>query len=258
MTDVPIFLVSMKDDSARRERMSAIFPNLYPNMTLVEAVDGRLLSAQDYFRYASSALGNHGRILAPAEVGCSLSHVKALEQFLETGADRAVIVEDDVLGDDDALTGAIEDLGTIPDNSLIIFGGQEGLPSRKYIFGKPVGRSHVFELPHYSNHHVLRTCCYGVTRASAVRIVASQRSSLKLADAWWVFFTKKTGATIHFSRQLAHPTDRGDSHIESSRAGASSQAQKGFLRFLIKRFTRLKRKVGAAWCRLNGYKRVVR
>lgn len=257
MTDVPIFLVSMKGDSARRERMSAIFPNFYPSMTLVEAVDGRLLSAQDYFRYASSAMENHRRMLAPAEVGCSLSHVKALEQFLETGAERAIIVEDDVIGDDDALTGAIDDLGTIPDNSLIIFGGQEGLPSRKYIFGKPVGRSHVFELPHYSNHHVLRTCCYGVTRGSAAHIVGSQRASLKLADAWWAFFTKKTDATIHFSRQLEHPSDRGDSHIENSRAGVSSQAQKGFFKFLIKRFMRLKRKAGAIWCRLNGYRRVV-
>lgn len=257
MKNVPIFLVSMKGDAGRRERMSVTFPDLYPSMTVIEAVDGRLLNAQDYFRYASSAMENHGRILAPAEVGCSLSHVKALEQFLETGAERAVILEDDVIGDDVALAAAVEDLRTIPDESLIIFGGQEGLPSRKYIFGKPVGRSHVFELPRYSAHHILRTCCYGVTRTSAANIVASQRASLKLADAWWAFCSRKTGATIHFSRQLAHPIDRSESHIENSRVGLSSEAKKGLLRFLIKRFTRLKRKAGAVRCRLGGYKRVV-
>lgn len=257
MVDVPIFLVSMESDSARRERMSSAFPGFYPTMTLIEAVDGRLLNAQDYFRFVSSAMQNHGRILAPAEVGCSLSHIKALERFLESGAERAVVLEDDVIGDDRSLARAIEDVRTIPDESLIILGGQEGMPSRKYIFGKPVGTSHVFELPHYSSYHVLRTCCYGVTRQSAARIVASQKSSLKLADAWWAFSGKKEGVVLRFSHQLAHPIDRTDSHIENSRIDLSSQAQKGLLKLLVKRFERLKRKVGAARCKLSGYTRVV-
>jgi glycosyl transferase family 25 len=258
MKNIPIFLVSMRGDHARRERLSAAFPGLFPAMILVEAVDGRSLNAQDYFRFASSAMANHGRILAPAEVGCSLSHIKALEQFLETGAERAVILEDDVIGNDDALTEAIGDLATIPEASLIIFGGQEGLPSRKYIFGKPVGERRVFKLPRYSHHHVLRTCCYGVTRTSAANILASQGKSLKLADAWGRLFAGHENTIIHFSSRLAHPVDRNESHIEHSRAGVSSGAEKGVLKFLIKRSTRLKRKAGAVWCRLNGYRRIAR
>ncbi|MFV8572395.1 glycosyltransferase family 25 protein [Marinobacter sp. SBS5] len=257
MKSTPIFLVSMKDDSERRERLEKSFPDFYSTMTLVEAVDGRKLSAQDYFRYASSAMENHKRILAPAEVGCSLSHIKALELFLETGAERAVILEDDVIGNDRSLAASIDDLGVIPDNALIIFGGQEGLPSRKYILGKVAGRDHLYALPRYSNAHILRTCCYGVTRSSAERILASQNESLKLADAWWAFFPTQTDGVIHFSNQLAHPEDRSESYIESSRAGLSAKGEKGFANYLKKRRLRLKRKVGAALCKLAGYKRVV-
>lgn len=258
MVDIPVFLVSMKGDHARRERMSAAFPTLYPTMRLVDAVDGRLLSAQDYFRYASSAFVNHRRLLAPAEVGCSLSHIEALEQFLSTGAERAVILEDDVLGDDAGLSKALEDVRLIPNESVIILGGQEGMPSRKYIFGKPIIENRIFALPHYSTHHIFRTCCYGVTRFSADSIVTSQKASLKLADAWWAFSGKNGDLTIHFSHQLAHPVDRSDSHIENSRSDLSSQVQRGLLSFLVKRFQRLKRRFGAVLCKSRGYQRVVR
>jgi len=257
MVDVPVFLVSMKSDVARRERLEAAFPGFYPSMSLIEAVDGRSLGAQEYFRYASSAMVNHGRLLAPAEVGCSLSHIKALEQFLESGAERAIILEDDIIGNDSSLASSIEDVRAIPEEALIILGGQEGMPSRKYVFGRPTVSSHIFELPHYSSYHIFRTCCYGVTRRSAASILASQKSSLKLADAWWAFSGKKEGVTIHFSHRLAHPVDRGDSHIENSRIDLSAQLEKGFLKFLVKRFQRLKRKGGAVFCRLSGYRRVV-
>lgn len=258
MVDIPIYLVSMKGDHARRERMSVAFPTFYPAMKLIEAVDGRLLSAQDYFQYASSAFGNHKRLLAPAEVGCSLSHIEALEQFLESGAERAIILEDDVEGDDPGLLSALEDVRAIPNESLIILGGQEGMPSRKYIFGKPIAERRIFELPYYSTHHIFRTCCYGVTRVSASSIVASQKASLKLADAWWAFSGKAGGLTIHFSHQLAHPVDRSDSHIEKSRSDLSSQGKRNFLSFLVRRYQRFKRRLGAVLCRLRGYQRVVR
>jgi glycosyl transferase, family 25 len=258
MVDIPIFLVSMKGDHARRERMSTAFPALYPEMRLVNAVDGRLLSAQDYFRYASSAFVNHGRLLAPAEVGCSLSHIEALEQFLRSGAERAIILEDDVLGDDSGLSKALEDVRLIPNEAVIILGGQEGMPSRKYIFGKPIVENRIFALPYYSTHHIFRTCCYGVTLSSAASIVASQKMSLKLADAWWAFSGKAGGLTIHYSHQLAHPVDRSDSHIENSRSDLSSQGKRGFVSFLVKRYQRLKRRLGAVLCRLRGYQRVVR
>ena len=253
MTEVPIFLVSMAGDSLRRQQMSEAFPRCYPSMTLTTAVDGRELPAQEYFHCISGAMENHGRVLSPAEVGCSLSHVKALEQFLETGAERAVILEDDVIGDDQGILRSIDKVRGLPEDAVIILGGQEGMPSRKYVLGKPVGASGIFKLPSYSHHHVFRTCCYGVTRHSAAQIISSQKASLKLADAWPML---AKGLTLYFSRDLAHPIDRSNSHIEKARAHISAKTDKGAQAYLKKRLSRLKRRMGAGWCRLGGNRRI--
>ena len=256
MSDIPIYLVSMAGDSARREQMSQAFPGSYPDMILVDAVDGRKLPAQRYFQYISSAMENHNRILSPAEVGCSLSHVQVLERFLQGGAERAIILEDDVIGDDRGIQRSVDKVQRIPEDAVIIFGGQEGMPSRKYIFGKPVGASDVFKLPSYSHHHVFRTCCYGVTRHSAMQIVASQKRSLKLADAWPIL-ARGGGFSLYFSRDLAHPIDRNNSHIEQSRATINAERNKGFKAFWLKRVSRLKRRAGASWCRLSGHRKIL-
>ncbi|MGQ7273784.1 glycosyltransferase family 25 protein [Marinobacter sp. V034] len=256
MSDIPIYLVSMVSDSARREQISQAFPDSYPGMIMTNAVDGRELPAQAYFQYISSAMENHHRILSPAEVGCSLSHLKVLEQFLEGEAERAIILEDDVIGDDQGLQRSVEKVQGIPEDAVIILGGQEGMPSRKYIFGKPAGVSDVFKLPPYSHHHVFRTCCYGVTRYSAAQIVATQKRSLKLADAW-PLLARGGDFSLYFSHDLAHPVDRSNSHIELGRASISAKKNKGFKAFWLKRLTRLKRRAGASWCRLRGYRKIL-
>ncbi|WP_286221817.1 glycosyltransferase family 25 protein [Marinobacter apostichopi] len=256
MSDIPIYLVSMAGDSSRREQMSQAFPDSYPGMILTDAVDGRQLPAQKYFQYISSAMENHNRILSPAEVGCSLSHLKVLEQFLEGGAERAIILEDDVIGNDQGIQRSVEKVQGIPEDAVIILGGQEGMPSRKYIFGKPAGASDVFKLPSYSHHHVFRTCCYGVTRYSATQIVASQKRSLKLADAWPIL-ARGGDFTLYFSRDLAHPIDRNNSHIEQGRATINAEKNKGFKAFWLKRMSRLKRRAGASWCRLSGHRKIL-
>jgi glycosyl transferase, family 25 len=38
----------------------------------------------------------HGRLWTPAEVGCYLSHIECLKDFIASGADHALILEDDV------------------------------------------------------------------------------------------------------------------------------------------------------------------
>ncbi len=50
----------------------------------------------------------HGRLWAPRELGCYLSHVQCLKKFLESDADFALILEDDVTLSD-ALPGLIHE-----------------------------------------------------------------------------------------------------------------------------------------------------
>jgi glycosyl transferase family 25 len=62
--------------------------------TRVPAVDGRLVAAEaklDRRRYRR----RHGRDVRPGEIGCYLSHVAAMQAFLATDAEHALILEDD-------------------------------------------------------------------------------------------------------------------------------------------------------------------
>ena len=60
----------------------------------VPAVDGRLVSAEtkvDRRLYRR----RHGRDVRPGEIGCYLSHLAAMQAFLATDAEHALILEDD-------------------------------------------------------------------------------------------------------------------------------------------------------------------
>lgn len=251
----PIFLISMVSDRERRVDLSRQFPSYYRAMILVDAVDGSQLDARAYFKKIFPAVSSGYRMMSPSEVGCTLSHIEAMKKFLDSGRPSALIVEDDIIGTDSDLDSVLINIKDMPEESVIIFGGQEGMPSRKYIFGKPSDLDGVFRLPRYSNSFVLRTCCYGVTRTSAKAILNAHNEYLKLADAWGLFF-EHSSIKILFAKKLHHPVDRSASHIEKSRALLRKGSKFSIQEVLKKRFLRIRRKYGALICYLTGYRRV--
>ena len=63
----------------------------------IAAVDGTQLTRRDWSRYDErGALRHYGRTMAPGEVGCFLSHVEAVTRFLQSDADHALVLEDDL------------------------------------------------------------------------------------------------------------------------------------------------------------------
>ncbi|WP_166258891.1 glycosyltransferase family 25 protein [Marinobacter salicampi] len=251
----PIYCVSLESDKSRRLQLSEKFPIHFNMMKLVEAVDGRKLDPQRYFQYIFPAVSSGYRMLSPAEIGCTLSHIKAINKFLESKRASALIIEDDVIGTDSDLGSVLNDVAMMPENSVIIFGGQEGMPSSKYIFGKPAGMNGILRLPTYSNSYVLRTCCYGVTRTSAKAMLDAHSDYLKLADAWNLFF-RDTDINILFTKKLSHPYDRSSSHIEKSRLLLKGTSKPSLMARFKKRGVRIRRRLGALVCFLAGYRRV--
>ena len=81
-----VFVISLKSDEARREKLKERFKN-YGEFKLVEAVGGRAMSAKEYYGYALPGLEAYGRLLSPSEVGCSLSHARA---YAERSEERRV------------------------------------------------------------------------------------------------------------------------------------------------------------------------
>jgi glycosyl transferase family 25 len=92
------FVINLDRSVDRLERISQRLQQLGMAFTRVAAVDGRELNAEERTRTLDEAAfrRRHGMNSLPGELGCYLSHVKALRAFLAAGADAALILEDDV------------------------------------------------------------------------------------------------------------------------------------------------------------------
>lgn len=209
---IPIYLVSLVRDGARRAELERRFPSSFPRFIWIRAVDGPALTAAEFFRSTASSRLR----MTPGEVGCSLSHIDVLQNFLDSGESCALVLEDDVLGDDRKIEFLLGLADTLADGEVMLCGGQEGLRSRRWLIGRPVSSetAHtVYRIPACSQRQLWRTCCYLITRAAAVAILKAQRESLKRADQWSNFGVKR----FLYVDMLSHPLEVSMSSIEAER-----------------------------------------
>ncbi|MCG6112354.1 MAG: glycosyltransferase family 25 protein [Paracoccus sp.] len=98
-----VYLINMAGAQARLTAMQAQLAALDLPFTRIEGVDGRALTfpIPEFDERAYRLL--HGRRTTSPEVGCYLSHVACARAFLDSGADLALILEDDVSFDADLI-----------------------------------------------------------------------------------------------------------------------------------------------------------
>lgn len=99
-TDPGVIYLAVNLESAtdRRERLLRQARAAGIGLRLVTAYAGKDLSDGDKAGYdRTRRLQEFSRDLTPNEIGCILSHLKALREFVETGVPYAVIMEDDVV-----------------------------------------------------------------------------------------------------------------------------------------------------------------
>lgn len=254
-----IYLVSLTQDVDRRKALETSFPQSYRLFHHVEAVDGRLLLAREYYLKSHPFLKKHKHALSPAELGCTLSHIKALELFLSSDEKVALILEDDVLGNDNDIA-TIESLATRLDKNVVLLcGGQEGL-NRKHQLGKQVFEevNPLYDVVPSSYKFMKRTCCYVVTKQSAQAIVDYHRKQfITGADRWGDFFTG-TQIRIQYTNVLRHPFDLADSHIEKDRLSNQRTFLQKILSISIvkKIYVKVSRSVFTGFLKLVGYRRL--
>ena len=215
--DLPIYLVSLKEDEVRRSELKKCFVNYYDKFTRIEAVDGRKLTAKEYYEKTIRFFIKNKKIMSPAELGCTLSHIKALESFLETGSDYALILEDDIIGKDEDIDTIIDVTNKLTEDSLLICGGQLDILSKRYRFGKETSLENVYDVALLSYSFIYGCCCYVVTRKSAQQILNYHSRGLTLADNWGVFF-KRNDTKMYYTNILSHPENFENSTIEGERA----------------------------------------
>lgn len=211
-----IYLVSLIADEKRRIQLTSKFPKNYPNMKWIKAVDGKDLAAKEYFLYIKKYLTINKKLLTPSEVGCTLSHIKVLKEFLKTSEKYCLILEDDIVGQDEDIEYLENLIKKIDFNGVLVCGGQDGLNYWKYILGKKY-IDDVYIISNFSIRFIARTCCYVVSRDFAIHLLNYHKSNLSLADDWFNLL-KNTKYDFIYSNVLHHPLDLSNSHIENERA----------------------------------------
>ena len=209
-----VFVISLKSDEARREKLKERFKN-YGEFKLVEATDGRAMSAKEYYGYALPGLEAYGRLLSPSEVGCSLSHVRAYEEFLKSDARLALILEDDVIGDESGIKKAFETAAKMDAGSALICGAQDGLEGRFSAFGKKLDED-FWLVSKRSYGTIYRAAAYVLDRRAAEKILQTHKKALCVADFWQILLLKN-GLKMYFSDIFAHPLDLSGSNIQAER-----------------------------------------
>ena len=209
-----VFVISLKSDEARREKLKERFKN-YGEFKLVEATDGRAMSAKEYYGYALPSLEAYGRLLSPSEVGCSLSHARAYEEFLKSDASFALILEDDVIGDESGIKKAFETAARMDAGSALICGAQDGLEGRFSAFGKKLDED-FWLVSKRSYGTIYRAAAYVLDRRAAEKILQTHKKALCVADFWQILLLKN-GLKMYFSDIFAHPLDLSGSNIQAER-----------------------------------------
>ncbi|MDH0970465.1 glycosyltransferase family 25 protein [Acinetobacter johnsonii] len=211
-----IYLISLELDSQRRLKIVHSFPKNYPKMQWIKAVNGKDLAAKEYFFYIQKYLKVNKKLLTPSEVGCTLSHLTALENFLKTDDKYALIIEDDILGEDKDIDYLKSLMKKIDFSGVLLCGGQDGLNYWKYVLAKK-DIDEVYHISKFSIKFLSRTCCYVVSRDFAEYLLKFHEKNLSLADDWYKIL-RKTSYSFLYLDILSHPIDLSNSHIESERS----------------------------------------
>lgn len=211
----------MESDYGRRDLLKEHFTSYYKKFIYEPAVLGKSLKSCEYFKYALSFYNKNKHLITPSEVGCTLSHLKVLKNFLISDAEYALILEDDVIGDDEDIKSVLKYFEKRSDlEGLFILGGQNGLNYEKYILGRKINQNviqnNVYSIANFSSKFIFRTCCYVVNRELAKYIVEYHNLNFGRADCWFDIL-KDTNIPLTYIDIFKHPIDLSNSHIEQER-----------------------------------------
>lgn len=183
---------------------------------MINAIEGKKLSCEEYFNLIKCFYSKTFLLMTPGEVGCALSHMKAYEHIIYSDEEYALILEDDVIGEDEDIEKVQNLLSELMkyygDNFVWIVGGMEGL-SKKYLYVKKTTVPDVYVVHRLSRRHISRTVCYVITKTAAKQILESQRKCLAVADCWDLILPRNI--VILYSNILKHPIEQESSiHLE--------------------------------------------
>ncbi|MDE9453839.1 glycosyltransferase family 25 protein [Xenorhabdus bovienii] len=214
---IDVCIISLEHHTERRENLinSLKNNNIIPRVSY--AVNGKKLSAEEYFlNFKAKSSKLFGRkFLTPSELGCFLSHRKAIGEFLDKNNQWLLILEDDVFVNTD-LTQLINKIDKLNDDSVYILGGQDGLKS----FQKVILKNNILNIRKvmFGTHRwIYRTCCYLISKNTASHLYNFMNNTTYIADDWSLILKNTKIKNIYYFPCFSHPINLENSIIEEER-----------------------------------------
>ncbi|MCG5526262.1 glycosyltransferase family 25 protein [Ectothiorhodospira haloalkaliphila] len=210
-----IVVISLPNDCKRREHLRQQFPRYFQTFHIIDGIDLRAPDSGINVTLPTQCSRLARKPLTREEIGCAMSHLKALEYAASSKACSVLILEDDVLGTDESIDAIDAVIQELPKHHFLLCGGQEGLRGERYLYGRKKGDNH-YLLPGVVLRFVARACAYAVTPSMAVVIQKRQRQCLDRADHWRMLLLSERA--IFFTQKLKHPSTPNESHLEKGRS----------------------------------------
>ena len=244
-----VFIISIEDEESPRLNKFLAQP-FFQNKKLPFnkiGIKGGEISAKVYFE-----LGVKGRSkpLSPSMVGCTISHLAAVKEFLATDDQYALIMEDDAILPDDL---TIEKLSAeltrlkLPKNTLFSIGGIRMKECRKVrgtILDQEFLSQKILKVSPDFYHRICYAVAYIVDREIAHTLIDYHRL-LRAADDWRFLTDFNKTASILMTAIVDHPVilageqNNQLSSIEKERVNSSDVPVSNFgtsLRYNIAKF----------------------
>lgn len=184
-----VFIINLEKSVERKEKIEKLAIQSGLDYEFIPAFDGRNLTVTERNELydEGAAKRTTGRIFSNGEIGCAISHRKAYELILERNIDRAVIVEDDVLFENDCKK-VLEGIEKIKKRNFII-----KLEDRAVILGTSVWASRID--PGYTYSRCIEPEFYGaygycIDNLAARNLLGFPKRISYLSDDWNAFSRK--------------------------------------------------------------------
>lgn len=212
-----VYYISLEKDIGRRIEMSKKFDKEFTKMHCIEAIKGKNLPSCQYFLRMNQFFNNTKRLITPSELGCLMSHEKALQTFIDSDYKYALILEDDIIGSDSDINRIREISINLKENFFFHCGGMDPISCHKTMYGKKLITDDDYYLAaNFSIQFLWRACSYAIDKNTAIQILKIYKKNQVVADEWKNILTKNHTNT-YLANILHHPKDLQDSNLEQER-----------------------------------------